>query len=352
MGSLLRRNRWIDQFEWRVHPNQSVMFIGPSGIGKDTIINRCQSAVETLEWVTRVPVLGGVTMEGLYARLALLPRPAAAFIPAPEMTAFFGKADYQANMLTGMTNLLSNGKKVDITTKGMLINRGEQFIHEPTLTMFAGSTVEWLHKGMPDGTLEGGFLGRFLIVVEELGGRMVPLVKSGRTREELDTLREALGDWELGLEALVKECFHPREMILTDEAEHLYSNWYYNRFRLFSKAVIPYANRARDMVLRLGMLMALSRGHTRLVEEGDIDFGVKMLAEVAKRIDAVVLPPTPEAQIAARILTLLPADRSQLYLILGTRFKVMDIENALKLLMGMERITTRGKLFISNGGEM
>lgn len=152
LGACLKRQRWVDQMEWRVYPNQSVLFIGPSGVGKDTVINRCQKVMESMHPYTRVPVLGGKTKEAIDAQLAMLPKPAAAFIPAGELTAFFGKAEYQANLLTGMTDLLSGGEKVDITTKGsMALREGKSTcIYQPTLTMHGGSTVEWLHKNMPD----------------------------------------------------------------------------------------------------------------------------------------------------------------------------------------------------------
>lgn len=335
IGALCRRNRWVDQVDWKVYPNQSVLFIGPSGIGKDTIINRVVSSLSTASAHSRVRVIGGTTMEGIHARLAELSKPACAFIPAAELTAFFGKADYQANMLTGMTNLLSCGDKVDITTKGGYQARGgqETFIYEPTITMAGGSTVEWLHKGMPSGTLEGGFLGRFLIVIEELGGKFVPLVKRDRSKAELEALRGALGAWNSGLERLMEVTRVPREMLLYTEAEDAYSNWYYNRFKMFSPAVIPYANRSRDMVLRLGMLMALSRGHDRSIEEEDINFGISLLGEVARKIDAVVLPPSKEAQVAVKILEILPATQAEVYVALARRYSIKnEILPALDLL--------------------
>lgn len=339
IGAVIRRNRWIDQVDWRVFPNQSILFIGPSGIGKDTIINRVQASIEAVAPRSKVNVLQGVTLELIQAKLAQLGKPAAAFIPAPEMTAFFGKADYQANMLTGITNLLSNGEKVDISTKGSYLASGETIIWQPTITMHAGSTVEWLHRGMPDGTLEGGFLGRFLIVIEEIGSRYVALVKSGLDRGELLKVRDQLGLWREGLEWIISECQHKAEVILEPEAEDLYTNWYHNRFRIFSKAVMPYANRSRDMVLRLAMLMAISRRHTRIIEGVDMQFGIDLLGEVARKIDAVVLPPSLEAQVAAKILELLPCTIGEIYNQLGTRYSGKVIDPAVDLLLKQSKIT-------------
>jgi hypothetical protein len=272
-------------------------------------------------------------MEGIHAQLASLGRPAVAYIPAPELTAFFGKADYQANLLSGMTNLLSCGDEVDVTTKGEFAMGRRSIILEPTITMHAGSTVDWLHKNMPEGTMEGGFLGRFLIIPEEFSGRMIPLVKRELTRERMEEVRGWLDCWHSGLSSIISVCKQPREMILLDDAEQLYINWYMNRFKLFSKAVMPYANRSRDMVLRLAMLMALSRGHDRFVEGVDVAFAIHVLSEVAKRIDAIVLPPSKESALWTHILPLLPATAGKIYYTLGTRWGVKkEIEPALQAL--------------------
>lgn len=359
LGVVVRRNRWVDQFEWRVYPNQSVLFIGPSGIGKDTIINRVQRSLDKVEWLSKVPTIGGTTFENITARLAELTKPAAAFIPAAEMTAFFGKADYQANMLTGMTNLLSNGERIDITTKGGMFRREERqdgttvfkkgepkYIWEPTITMHAGSTVEWLHKSMPEGTLEGGFLGRFLIVIEEFGSRFIPLVKRDKTRAELVEIGGRLDKWNSHLEELVKDCQKPREVIIFEDAENLYVNWYHNRFKQFSKAVMPYANRSRDMVLRLAMLMAFSRKHHRYIEMEDVEFAIRLISDVAKNIDDVVLPPSKEAQVAQKILEYLPAGTGEIYFHLAKRYSTRDIDAALTMLrMTGQVVTTKdGKI--------
>lgn len=347
IGCLLKRNRWVDQVDWRVYPNQSVLLIGPSGVGKDTAINRAQSTIANLTPMSRVPVIGGCTLEGLHARLADMPAPATAFVPAPEITAFFGKSDYQANMLTGMTNLLSGGEAVDITTKGAYLLKGApQLIKQPTLTMHAGSTVEWLHKGMPEGTLEGGFLGRFLIVIEEIGARFIPLVKRDMSQEEVAAIHEHLRVWRDGCEEIVQSCAKGHELILLPEAEDLYVNWYYNRFKLFSRAVLPYANRSRDMVLRLAMLMAVSRSHWRWIDGEDMQFALNLMSEIAQKIDAVVLPPSMEAQVAQKILDLLPATSGEIYTTLGLRYSVAkQIDPALQLLRATGRITQEGRIY-------
>jgi hypothetical protein len=351
IGAMIRRNRWINQIEWKVFPNQSVMYIGPSGIGKDTIINRVQRSVELLQVESGVPIVGGTTFENITARMVEMPQ-ASVFIPAGEMADFFGKTDYKEGMLTGVTNLLSGNDKVDITTKGAYErSKGEhgqnpgkpKIIIEPTVTMHTGSTVEWLHKSMPSGTLEGGFMGRFLIVVEEIGTKYIPLVGADRTKEEIADLHAALKKWNDGLRRIIEGCRIPHEVILFEEAEHLYTNWYYNRFKQFSKAVAPYANRSRDMVLRLAMLMAMSRGHLRWIEGVDMRFALAMIRDVSARIDRVVLPPTDEARVAQKVIDMLPSTQTEIYGTLAMRYGSINLTRALELLRLSSMIVTDPK---------
>lgn len=349
IGSLLRRNRWIDQLDYNVYPCQSVLLIGPSGIGKDTVINRTIRTMDKMEFVSKVPILGGTTYEGICARLVQMSKPAAAYIPANELTAFFGRAEYQQTMLAGMTNILSCGDKVDVSTKGAMFDKDHkytghaQIIYEPTVTMHGGSTVEWLHRQMPDGTLEGGFLGRFLIMCEDLGSRHVPLLKFGKTPKEVETVRNELEYWHSGVEEVVKACLKPAEVHVLDDAAEVYGNWYHNRFKQFSKAVLPYANRSRDMVLRLAMCMAISRGHYRYIEAVDVEFAIALIREVAQKIDKVVLPPSTEGAIAVRILDMLPASETAIYMSLGDRFDWRRVLGAMELLRRSNRIWTNNR---------
>lgn len=347
IGALLKRNIYIDQHSspddgWNVYPNQSVMLVGPSGIGKDTCINYAIKTIRKHKLPgdkPLIPIIGGRTMESFYQQLySLKTDPACGYVPAKELSSFFGSRDYQSGMVQDMTDLLSSPDEKDISTKGDLAFLGTpKIIPAPTLTMHAGTTEEWLHKAMPDGTMEGGFLGRFLIIVEQFGGKHVPLIKD-LTKQELLDQSIASDSWQYGLMDIIANCTSVGEMTLLIEAKDLYTNWYWNRFQRFSKSVLPYANRSRDTVLRLAMLMAVSRMHFNWIEDIDIQFGIDMLDFVSKGITEALLPPTIEAQAAKEILKLCPTTWKTVLQTLGRKFKVRDLESGKVLLMGQGAI--------------
>jgi len=149
--------------------------------------------------------------------------------------------------------------------------------------------------------------------------------------------------WSEGLAQIVRKVSRPLgEMILVEDAVYAYQNWYHNRFKLFSKATLPYANRSRDTVLRLAMLMALTRGHFGWIEEVDIRFGAGLLSSMATRIDGAVVPPTIEAQAAKDILELLPCEWSSILKELGRKYNIRLLQNAQEMLIASLQVKKRG----------
>jgi hypothetical protein len=324
LGASLKRWVYFDQEKWKVYPNMSVLLVGPSGIGKDTIINAGAQCLETL---AIVPEVGGRTIEGVMSQLLGVGDPACAYLLAQELTAFLGGKDYQKSMAQELTHLLSTGSAVNISTK----SGGQSTIRNPTLTVFTGSTKEWLHSATPDGSLEGGLFPRFLIVCESKVSKHIPLVKYHTTHAQRHRAKLGEAAWMGGLhEIICRYANNTKEIFPLQEAQDLYEKWYIERLDLFSKAVQPYANRSRDQVLRLAMLMALTRFRP-YIEEPDMVFGIKFMAYLAERIDEALCPPTIEAKIGLRILEMLPTTKAEV--IRSFReFRLIDIENAFRWL--------------------
>jgi hypothetical protein len=286
IGALLKRQVYVDQLEWGVFPNMSVLLIGPSGIGKDVIIAKASDLIARTGEGT-LPCISGRTIENLKAEMLEIGDPAACFIPAPELTAYLGKKDYQKSMMNELTDMLSTNDRLDVSTK----SERKRIIPRPTITMQTGSTADWLYRSMPEGALEGGFFPRFVIVCEEYGNKHVPLLKYSITRQEREVAQQARIKFDQQVKGLLQIFMTgwPTEIVLLSDARMWYENWYENRFSYFSSVVRPYANRSRDQFLRLAMLMAISRSHT-YVEEIDCQFAGKVIEFTAASIDKVIRP--------------------------------------------------------------
>jgi energy-coupling factor transporter ATP-binding protein EcfA2 len=321
---------WVDQVNWKIFPNLSTLLVGPSGVGKDTAIDAAERIIQQVGGVT---IMGGRTIETIYDQLLKLGDPACAYIPAPELTAFLGSKDYQQSMMQELTDLLSTKESKDVSSK----SAGKQVIKRPTLTMQTGSTEEWLHKAMPDGSLEGGWTPRFLIIAEQYGSRSIPLIKL-LPKSEVQQALTAHDTFITFMKDLVgRKRRYPREVTITNEAAETYENWYRNRFRLFSRVVQPYANRSRDQVLRVAMLCALTRNHD-YIERPDMDFAVALMQYVAERIDGVMKPPTMDARLGREIVKVLPASATAIIAQFGHAYQRRDLISSLQYLVASGQV--------------
>lgn len=342
IGAVLKRNVYINQELWRVHPNLSLLLIGPSGIGKDTVIDQ---AVEMLERIGSPEIVSGRTIEMVYEQMLQIGDPACCVIPAREVSVFFGQKDYQKGMVQELTDLLSTGGSVDVSIKGT----GKRKILRPTVTMLAGSTLEWLHRAMPEGSLEGGLWPRFLIVNEAYGSRYVPLIKHSLSKHERDAAVGGLRKFEILVERIKKKySAAPREIMILKAAQDLYTNWYINRLDYFSPMVRPYANRSRDQVLRVAMISAISRG-LPYVEEADMQVGIEVLGEVARTLDSAVQPASQESRICDDVLKMLPEVPKKIMVALGRKYSLRYIKEAMAFLVETDQIKQQSGKWYTKG---
>jgi hypothetical protein len=275
-----------------------------------------------------VPIIGGRSPETitdiLYRQQA---DPTVAVIKAGELSDFFGKKDYQSGMLQCITDLLSNNPFVDISLK----SAQDRKILRPTITVMGGSTKEWLHSAMPDGSMEGGFYPRFLIVVDDVIKRQVSWVKKIVDPKELEAALSAKAGFIEGLKLICRDMKNIGEYSMLDDAFQVYDEYYTNRKGIFSPMTEAYAHRSRDLVLKISMLSAVMR-FKAVMDIKDMIFATDVLRFVAERIDAALAPPTIHSKIRQDLMRLLPCTHTYLLMHLTKKYdpgQVMKTVNTL-----------------------
>lgn len=346
IGAVLRRSYWVDQIKFKIYPNISTLVVGHSGIGKDTAID---GAELILQAVNAIPIIGGRTSETILQRLLELNHdPTCAVILAGELSEFFGPKDYQKGMIETITELMSTKGYKDVSLKGSMRTGSPSKIMRPTLTMMGGSTRDWLHSAMPEAAMSGGFYPRFLIVCEDATKRSVPLLKYSISEGELRAAEAAQEEFFVQIRTLAQELMNVGEALLTPAAVEAYNVFYDERTTWFSAGAQPYAHRCRDTALKIAMVSAISRFHTK-VDYPDIEFAANLIEYVGARIDDALAPPTQYAVVRKEILKLLPSSGSHLFKQLEQRYDPLVIRKAIEFMLQGIRAGDEGQITCKGG---
>lgn len=356
IGVILRRSVCsMEGSVGRIWPNTSVLLVGPSGSGKDTIINPTCNLLRDLgsSYVT------GRTLEAVKESLTQMGDPAIGYINASELADFLGCKDYQAGLVQTLTDILSGNKEeIDVSLKSDIVKGISRKIYNPTLSMFAGSTSEWLQTMMPDGTMDGGFLPRFVVAAEwskvAEGIRLVAHPGKYDSIEQRYKVEGGAKIWVASLRELQTRVASipsnsPMVMVEThgdDDAEGWYNNWYANRHKQFTPLLQAYASRSSGLLRRLAMLMAVSRGHINWIEEADYQFAEAIVNHAAERLEKAVVPQSKEVKVGYEILDLLPSIPSTLLRSLAPKWGSAVVKQGINYLLETEQIqqTKDGKL--------
>lgn len=303
LGAVLGRSVWLEMDTRKIYPMLNIVLVGPSGLGKTEAIMYAQGLL-----VERIPlserpmmVEGEATRQKLHDDLAGKPH---AIVIAEEMASFFNKQKYMEPMVPYVTELLNYKARVERRTKqGDVIT-----VENPAVTFMCGTTPDWLQKMLPDSAIGGGFLPRFLMAYEEHKRKFVPipeLVLDEQQKKELAAKRKLVADEFMELRK-TKGKFTFKDM----EAMHAFEKWAVNH-KPATGHLRPFAERAREYVVRLSMLMAISRKHTG-IEVSDIEVAAAIYEWSVERLQQVAVPVTMEGELLQKVLDLFTDGNTEL----------------------------------------
>jgi len=242
VGSTLGRRVFFDKGAYILFPNLSIMLIAPAG--------RCRKTSAANLGISLLTQTGGrlladkVTPEALVDSLK---QEAQALIYAAELAVFLGRQKYQEGMVPLLTALLDCPKEWIVKTMG----RGETVLKDVCISALCCSTIDWLQTAVPADTFGGGFMSRFLFVVQEETGRCFPLPPPLSKDLKVSLVRE-----------LAKLRTLRTTAVLAADAERWYRTWYidHQRSRPPEGHFSGYWERKPDHVLRLSMILRASDG--------------------------------------------------------------------------------------------
>lgn len=241
IGSTLSRRVFFDKGAYTVFPNLCTILVAPTG--------RCRKTTAANLAIGLLTQTGGhlladkTTPESMVDSLR---GNANALIYAPELAVFLGKQKYQEGMVPLLTALLDSPKEWTVKTLG----RGETTLTNVCLGALMCSTLDWLQSAVPNDVFGGGFMSRFIFIVQDYTDRVYalppPLSKELRMSllKKLGMLRRLRG-----------------QALFTPEARDWYDAWYRARQRQRPEGgyLAGYFERKPDHMLRLAMILEVCK---------------------------------------------------------------------------------------------
>ncbi len=236
-------------------PNLYIMLLGDSGLGKGFPINRAKLLV-TKANVTRV-IAGRSSIQAIVQDLSRSKQvegkpiitDSRGFIVNGELsTAIIQDPD----SLTILTDLYDGHYNPEWTN--LLKGDGAEKLKNPYITALFGSSPAHFYDSIPQANIEGGYIGRNLIIYEEKRSQDVDLLDMGEIEEDKFETFVA----PKYVPHLTKISQHKGQLKPSDPARELFNNWRrkWRATQTYDKT--GFLNRVPDHVLKVAMCLTLA----------------------------------------------------------------------------------------------
>lgn len=261
------------------YPNIYVILMGESGLGKGYPINLAERLVQAAD-STRV-IAGRSSIQAIIKELATtrsernkpMITDSRGFIINGELsTAIIQDPD----SITILTDLFDRNYRQSWTN--MLKGDGHEKLKEPYITCLFGSSPAHFYDSIPQSNIEGGYIGRNLVVYEEERSKNIDIIDSEEENVDEDRFMNYIAP--RFVPHLVKIAANKARIIPEDKARIKYNSWR-REWRANEKQYrdkTGFINRVPDHIVKIAMCLALAKyDNNTIVLESDIDEAISMV---------------------------------------------------------------------------
>lgn len=263
------------------YPNIYVILMGESGLGKGYPINLAKRLVTAAD-NTRV-IAGRSSIQAIIKELATtrsqqgkaIITDSRGFIVNGELsTAIIQDPD----ALTILTDLYDRNYNPQWTN--LLKGDGAEKLKEPYLTCLFGSSPAHFYDSIPQPNIEGGYIGRNLVIYEEKRSKDVDLLDS--EEESIDEDRFTNYIVPKYVPRLIEIAKNKARLIPNEEARIAFNTWRKN-WRINQEQYndrTGFVNRLPDHCLKVAMCLSLSRSNDGIIVEEDIREAIEKVSNL------------------------------------------------------------------------
>jgi hypothetical protein len=256
------------------YPNIYVILMGESGLGKGFPVNLAKRLVIAAD-NTRV-IAGRSSIQAIIKELATtrsvqgkaVITDSRGFIVNGELsTAIIQDPD----SLTILTDLYDRNYNTNWTN--LLKGDGAEKLKEPYITCLFGSSPAHFYDSIPQPNIEGGYIGRNLVIYEEKRSKDVDLLDS--EKESVDEDRFTNYIIPKYAPHLVQIAVNKARLIPDEAARHAFNSWrkvWRNEQHQYNDRT-GFVNRVPDHVLKIAMCLCLARyeNNTTIIESDIVE---------------------------------------------------------------------------------
>lgn len=245
----------------RYYPNIYVILLGESGLGKGYPINLAKRLVQKAE-VTRV-IAGRSSIQAIVKELATA-RTKEGKPPISDSRGYIVNGELSTaiiqdpDSLTILTDLYDGHYNPEWTN--LLKGDGAEKLKNPYITALFGSSPAHFYDSVPQVNIEGGYIGRNLIIYEEKRSKDVDLLDQPDEIEETPSDKDKFENYVVPkfVPHLEKIASHKGRIVPTNEARNKFNSW---RRDWRAKQIADktgFLNRVPDHVLKVAMCLTLA----------------------------------------------------------------------------------------------
>jgi hypothetical protein len=252
------------------YPNLYIILMGESGLGKGYPVNLAKRLLQEAN-ITRVIAgrssIQAIIKEGATTRSekgkAIITDSRMAVVNGELSTAIIQDPD----SLTILTDLYDRNYNSSWTN--MLKGDGHEKLKEPYITCLFGSSPAHFYDSIPQPNIEGGYIGRNLIIYEEKRSKDIDLLDPERESVDEDKFSNQIAPKFVPHLIRIASADHTR-MIPSDDARNTFNtwrkDWRANQHQYTDRT--GFINRIPDHILKVSMCLALSRyeDNTTIIE--------------------------------------------------------------------------------------
>ena len=264
---------YLDKHLYKLYPNIYAILIGKSGLRKSLPISIAKKLVDTCK-STRV-ISGRASIQAIITELSRaktqehgeIIKDAIGYLSSSEFASFIIQ---DPSALTILTDLYDGAyHDGDSPWVNNLKGSGRETLNNICITMIGASNPIHFREAVPGNAVGGGFIARTMLVYAHEKGQSNSLTRPTAAFDLVDLQKD-----------LVHISKTKGSFIWTPEAQDAYDSWYYN-FNVDNDPTGT-AERLHDHILKVAMLLSLSRNTALQLLESDIKEAISLCMDCLK----------------------------------------------------------------------